>query len=178
MAGNITDNGAFIYNSTAAQTLSAVISGSGTLTQNGSGALTISGTGNSYTGITTVNSSYLSIARDLSLGAVPTSSFSGWNGTCVPNQLTLNCGSTANVGIRWTASGQLPLNAARGVYLTAGSHNGYIGSSSGSIADQRKPHQRAWQLPERRRLQQPPSAPTFSPASAPTLARPQLPAAG
>ena len=48
--GNMTDDGALIYNSTAAQTLSAVISGSGTLTQNGTGALTLSGTGNSYTG--------------------------------------------------------------------------------------------------------------------------------
>jgi autotransporter-associated beta strand protein len=120
-AGNITDNGAFIYNSTAAQTLSAIISGSGTLTQNGSGALTISGTGNSYQGITTINGGYLYIARDLSLGAAPSS--------LVATQLTLNC-SSSTAGLRWTANNQT-LNANRGIYLAAG-NKGSIGSGTAS----------------------------------------------
>lgn len=59
-AGTITDNGAFVYNSTAAQTLSGPISGTGTLTQSGTGTLTLSGAAG-YTGVSTVNSGTLSV---------------------------------------------------------------------------------------------------------------------
>ena len=130
-AGNITDNGAFVYNSTAAQTLSGVISGAGTLTQNGSGALTLSGTGNSYSGITTINAGYLYIARDLSLGTAPTSSTPNWNSSlgAVPNQLTLNC-STSTAGLRWTAN-NFTLTNSRGIYLASG-NKGSIGSGTAS----------------------------------------------
>ena len=129
-AANITDNGTFIYNSSAGQTLSAIISGTGTLTQNGSGALTISGTGNSYAGITTINNGYLYIARDLSLGAAPTSSSAGWNSGlgAVPNQVTLNC-SANNAGLRWSVTG-FTLAASRGIYLSSGNIGG-IGVSTG-----------------------------------------------
>ena len=54
----ITDNAAFIYNSSAAQTLSGIISGTGTLTQSGSGTLTLSGA-NTYTGGTTIKAGTL-----------------------------------------------------------------------------------------------------------------------
>ncbi len=53
-AGNIANNATFNYASSAAQTLSGVISGTGTLIQSGSGKLTLSGT-NSYNGATTVS---------------------------------------------------------------------------------------------------------------------------
>jgi autotransporter-associated beta strand protein len=119
-AGSIADNGAFVYSSSAAQTLSAVISGTGTLTQNGSGALTLSGTGNTYSGITTINGGYLYIARDLSLGAAP--------GSAVANQVTLNC-TAASAGLRWSASGQT-LAATRGIYLNSGNIGG-IGVTTG-----------------------------------------------
>ena len=52
-AGNITDNGALVYNSTAAQVLAGLISGTGTVT-NSSGALTLSSSANNYSGGTTV----------------------------------------------------------------------------------------------------------------------------
>jgi autotransporter-associated beta strand protein len=57
-AGNITDNAAFIYNSSASQTLSGIIAGTGTLTQQGSGTLTLSGA-NTYTGATTISAGEL-----------------------------------------------------------------------------------------------------------------------
>ena len=58
-AGNITDNGAFNYNSTAAQTLSGVISGSGSLT-NSAGTLTLS-VANTYSGVTTISGGTLQL---------------------------------------------------------------------------------------------------------------------
>jgi len=59
-AGNITDNGTFIYGSSSAQTLSGTISGSGTLTQAGSGTLTLSGA-NTYSGNTTNSAGILQV---------------------------------------------------------------------------------------------------------------------
>ena len=111
--------------------MGGVISGSGALTQTGPGALTISGTGNSYAGITTINNGYLYIARDLSLGAAPTSSSTGWNSSvgAVPNQVTLNCSSAATAGLRWSANGQT-LAATRGIYLNSGNIGG-IGVPAG-----------------------------------------------
>ncbi len=53
-AGAITNNGAFVYASSADQTNSGVISGTGTVTNAGSGTLTLSGV-NTYTGATTVS---------------------------------------------------------------------------------------------------------------------------
>ena len=56
----ITNDGTFKYNSSADQTLSGVISGSGALTQSGAGTLTLSGA-NTYTGATTVSAGILLI---------------------------------------------------------------------------------------------------------------------
>jgi len=59
-AANITDNSALVYNSSAAQTLSGIISGSGTLTLSGTGTLTLAGL-NTYTGDTTVAAGLLAV---------------------------------------------------------------------------------------------------------------------
>ena len=56
----ITDNGTFIYSSSAAQTLSGLISGTGALVQNGPGTLTLSG-GNTFSGPVTINGGILSV---------------------------------------------------------------------------------------------------------------------
>jgi autotransporter-associated beta strand protein len=116
-AGAIVNNGTFNYNS-GAQTLSGIISGSGTLTKStGTGTLTLSGTANTYSGITTINAGYVYISADASLGAAP--------GSPVANQLTLNCG-TLSAGLRFNAN-NIVLNAYRGIYL-AGSGAGSGGS--------------------------------------------------
>lgn len=57
-AGNLTDNGIFQYSSSAAQTLTGVISGSGGLVKDGSGTLTLSGA-NTYIGSTVVTAGTL-----------------------------------------------------------------------------------------------------------------------
>jgi autotransporter-associated beta strand protein len=54
-SGAMSDNGAFIYNSTSQQTITSGINGTGTLTQSGAGTLTLSGQ-NNYGGTTTIGS--------------------------------------------------------------------------------------------------------------------------
>lgn len=96
----ITDNAKLIYSSTAAQTFSGVLSGTGSLTVSNGGALTLSGTANTYSGGTTVSyGSTVSIASDASLGA----STAGItiNGGCLKNNNsapTLGSGRTITLG--------------------------------------------------------------------------------
>jgi mucin-19 len=72
-AGSITNNGSFVYASSATQTVSGVISGSGSLTQTAvpSGApvgTLILAAANTYTGATTVNAGILAITNAGALG--------------------------------------------------------------------------------------------------------------
>ncbi|HTX21804.1 MAG TPA: autotransporter-associated beta strand repeat-containing protein [Candidatus Aquilonibacter sp.] len=60
-AGNITNNGIFNFGSSAAQTLSGIISGNGVLMQNGSGTATLTAV-NTYTGNTTINAGRLALS--------------------------------------------------------------------------------------------------------------------
>jgi autotransporter-associated beta strand protein len=77
--GNIANSGgAFIYNSSVPQTLLGIISGSGSLTQEGPGALTLSGL-NTFTGGITISSGTLTISGSGDLG----------------NNVTFNTGSYA-----------------------------------------------------------------------------------
>ncbi|NTW52672.1 MAG: filamentous hemagglutinin N-terminal domain-containing protein, partial [Chlorobiaceae bacterium] len=59
--GAISNSGTFVYNSSASQTLSGVISGTGNLTMSGAGTLTLSGT-NTYTGVTTINNGTVQVS--------------------------------------------------------------------------------------------------------------------
>ncbi|MFN9000982.1 MAG: beta strand repeat-containing protein, partial [Holosporales bacterium] len=61
------------FNSSAAQTLSGIISGAGSLSKNGSGTLTLSNASNSYSGGTSLLGGTISIAADNRLGGTSSS---------------------------------------------------------------------------------------------------------
>ena len=63
-AGAITNNGLLKYNSSAAQVLSGVISGNGSLFQAGSGSLTLTTNANTYSGGTTISGGILAMGTD------------------------------------------------------------------------------------------------------------------
>jgi autotransporter-associated beta strand protein len=101
-AADITNNGALQYSSSASQTLSGVISGSGALIKGGAGTLTLSGT-NTYSGGTVINAGTLSYTADTNLGAGGyrniifggSGSLTG-NGTSL-GELTVNQGAVATI---------------------------------------------------------------------------------
>lgn len=66
----ITNNGTFTYASSASQTLSGVISGSGALNQNGPGKLTLNGA-NTYAGNTTISAGALALGSAGSINNSP-----------------------------------------------------------------------------------------------------------
>ena len=115
-AGTVTISGGKIQDGTltgtayAGQsgTVSAVLAGSAAMTKSTTGTLTLSGA-NTYTGITSISSGLLAISSDGNLGTAP--------GSAVANSITLNSGTTANYGLRTTAS--FTLNANRGITLGA-----------------------------------------------------------
>jgi autotransporter-associated beta strand protein len=91
-AGNFTNNGAFTYGSSVAQTLSGVISGTGSLTQS-AGTLNLSAV-NTYTGQTTVNGGTLNVNGFLAAGsavAVNSTGILGGSGT-INGNVTVNSG--------------------------------------------------------------------------------------
>jgi autotransporter-associated beta strand protein len=107
-AGNIVNNGTFNYNSTAAQTLSGTISGTGPLKVAGGGTLVLTHA-NTFTGTVTVsNASTLCVTADTALGAAA-------------NALTLNNGCLKNNNSAPTInSGRTITLGAGGGYLDAG----------------------------------------------------------
>lgn len=101
-ATNIINNSAFVCNSTNLQTLSGIISGTGTVTQSGSGTTTLSGT-NTYGGGTILggNAGSLVAANNSAFGTgavVFNSGSSGAirmnNGVIITNGITFNGGGT------------------------------------------------------------------------------------
>jgi len=103
---NIVDNGSLVFDSSSNVSYSAVISGTGTITQNGSGTITLSSAGNSESGIINLNAGTISVVGAGHLGATP--------GAVVANYLNFNGGTlelTTNGGV---------FGAQRGVTLNAG----------------------------------------------------------
>lgn len=91
-AGTIANNGTLIYTSSAAQTLSGIILGSGALAQAGPGTLTLGLSTNDYSGGTTIGNGIL--VNDAG-------GSSGKTGTVTPfgtSAVTVNSGGTARLG--------------------------------------------------------------------------------
>jgi fibronectin-binding autotransporter adhesin len=87
ITGNIADNAALVFNRSDALTYAGLISGTGSLTQNGSGTLTLTAQGSSYTGGTTVNAGTLQIgATGVDYGSITTGVIRG--------TITVNPGAT------------------------------------------------------------------------------------
>ena len=114
-SGAITDSGTLTFNSTAAQTLSGIISGTGGLNQNGSGPLTLSAA-NTFSGPTTVTGGTLQVSNSLALQDSPLI-YTGGNVTF--------SGITAATlgGLTSTQNLSLVNTASAGVALTIGGHN-------------------------------------------------------
>ena len=122
-AGAITDNGAFIYNSSAAQTLSGTISGAGTLTQEGSGTLALTHANTGFTGGATINS-----GSTLQLTSV---SGAGGSGTTITDNgiLNLNAAGAASYAFTVTGSSSSIINLTI-PYSTASENIKFTGSGS------------------------------------------------
>ena len=114
-AGAITDNATLHIGTTAAQTLSGSISGSGTLVKSNSGTLTISNTGNTFSGTTSVNGGTLNLTGatgSTSKLAVGGGTFSYQRATAqTVNGLTVNAGSSTVANTNSGATNVLNLGA-------------------------------------------------------------------
>ncbi len=118
--GNITDNSALVFAQTAASSLSGVISGSGTLTQNGTATLTLFGA-NNYSGTTTISSGTLEFAG----------STAGLTGN-VTDDSALSFNQTASSSLSGIISGTGTLTEAgtAGTVLTLSGANTYSGTTT------------------------------------------------
>jgi len=135
-AASIVNNGALVFNTSANQTLSGIVSGSGTVTQAGPGTLTLSGnnnfTGNLLINAGTVVDSYtpdLGVGNTVYLGATSGSNSAtlslGGGGLTYPNAINLG-----------TASGSLTLVATTYLYVSGpitGSHDLILNASGNAL---------------------------------------------
>jgi len=126
-SGSILDNGALTYNSSAAQTLAGVVSGTGALNKTGSGPLTLSAP-NTFTSATLLNNGTLQLANAL---ALQNSTLNFVNGSLafsgIPAATLGGLNSAQNISL-------VNLSSAA-VALTVGNNNStttYSGSFSGS----------------------------------------------
>ncbi|MFZ4525886.1 MAG: autotransporter-associated beta strand repeat-containing protein, partial [Chlorobium sp.] len=124
--GTISNASSLIINTSTDQTLSGIISGSGTLTKDGAGKLTLS-VDNTYTGVTTIKGGTLSIAADSGLGVATAPTL---------GQLVINDGTLETTGTDTTLSSNRGINLIGvGTFSTAGTNtltcSGIIAGSGG-----------------------------------------------
>jgi fibronectin-binding autotransporter adhesin len=107
-SSSIVNNGSLVYNNFSDQTVSAVISGSGSLTTSGPSNLTLTGS-NTYAGGTTISGGTLSISADSNLGTAPAAAS--------PAAITIN-GGVLQLPVG-TAYNTATVNTNRGITLGA-----------------------------------------------------------
>jgi len=125
-SANITNNGALNYGSSANQTLSGIISGTGSLTNAGSGTVTLNGA-NTYSGGTTLNAGTLSVGAS----STPTSGAvtSGPLGT---GTLTLHGGGFNFTGGAFTLANNVNVTGATAIAVANGLDEVLNGNFSGN----------------------------------------------
>ncbi|MEI7902445.1 MAG: autotransporter-associated beta strand repeat-containing protein, partial [bacterium] len=121
-AANMANNAAFVYNSSAAQTLSGSISGTGTVTQAGSGMLTLSGA-NTYSGATVVTNGTLKIDGSGKLGG-------GTYTANLANDALFLYNSSATQTLSGAISGSGAVTQTGSGMLTLGGTNTYSGPTA------------------------------------------------
>jgi autotransporter-associated beta strand protein len=120
-AGNITNEGSFVLDTTADQTLSGVVSGTGSLSQSGTGTLTITAV-NTYSGATTIGTgSALVVSGDGRLGTAAVTN----DGSLVFDTFALAEQTLAN-----TVSGSGTLTKIGDGLLTVSGSNTYAGKTT------------------------------------------------
>ena len=121
-AAAVVNNGALVYNvGGSTRTLGAVISGTGSLTQNSTGKLTLTGN-NTYTGATTINSGTLTIGGAGSLGS---GSYAG----NIANGGVFDYDSAASLTLSGLISGSGALVKTGAGTLTVSASNSYTGGT-------------------------------------------------
>ncbi len=125
--GGILNSGAFIYNSSANQTLSGIMSGPGTLTQNGPGTLMSSGL-NTFTGAITINSGTFAVTGAGDLGNNPTFNTGGY-GNNINNSGAFIYNSSAQQTLSGQINGTGTLTQSGPGLLTLSGFNGYTGTT-------------------------------------------------
>jgi autotransporter-associated beta strand protein len=127
--GNITNNGALVFNQNADGTVSGVISGTGSLTQSG-GTLVTLATNNTYTGPTTISSGGLQVGTGGAAGSL------GSGALTVGGALILNHTGTFTVGKLNGGTGtygSLTFKGAANVTLTNGNTYGGSTTNNGGV---------------------------------------------
>jgi autotransporter-associated beta strand protein len=121
------NDGTFSWKSTANQTISNIMSGTGALTQNGSGTLTLSGA-NTYTGLTTISTGTLQIGAGSTTGKLSA-------GSAIVNNsnLTINRSDAVTQGTDFSSAaitGTGSLTAAGTGTTTLNAANAYSGATT------------------------------------------------
>ncbi|OJA80062.1 autotransporter outer membrane beta-barrel domain-containing protein, partial [Burkholderia ubonensis] len=115
VAGDITDNGALVFNQSGNVTVASILSGTGSLTQAGSGQLTLTGT-STLSGPTTVGAGTLAVNGSLAASTVTVQGGGTVTGTGTIGGLVVASGGTASL----SQPGQA-LNVAGNVTFQPGS---------------------------------------------------------
>jgi autotransporter-associated beta strand protein len=135
----ITNNSALNYGSSASQTLSGIISGTGSLTNSGSGTLILSGA-NTYSGGTAISAGTINFTTATSLGSgVVTASGgtikAGGGNFSTANNFVINGPTTLDTTINWTFNGTISGSgtitrgaAASASFFLNGDNSGFTGT--------------------------------------------------